>query len=189
MNSIQVYEEIDWTGNTARAQKFASPLEDGRMADDINIGLETDVREEVAAGLSRLLADTYAVYLKTHGYHWNVEGPNFGSLHVLFMDQYTEMWTAIDEVAERIRALGAYAPQGYGAFGRLSSIRDGNPEQAAEAMLAELVADHEALIATARQSRAAADEATDDVTAGLIDDRVQAHEKHAWMLRASLGRR
>ena len=159
------------------------------MADDINIGLETNVREKVAAGLSKLLADTYAVYLKTHGYHWNVEGPNFGALHTLFMDQYTEMWTAIDEVAERIRALGAYAPQGYAAFGKLSTIRDGNADQSAEAMLAELIADHETLINNARATRAAADEATDDVTAGLIDSRVQAHEKHAWMLRASLGRR
>lgn len=159
------------------------------MADDINIGLETDVREKVAQGLSKLLADTYAVYLKTHGYHWNVEGPNFGALHTLFMDQYTEMWTAIDEVAERIRALGAYAPQGYGSFGQLSTIRDGKAEQSAEAMLAELITDHETLIRTARATRAAADAATDDVTAGLIDGRVQAHEKHAWMLRASLGRR
>jgi len=159
------------------------------MADDINIGLERKAREQVAAGLSRLLADSYAVYLKTHGYHWNVEGPNFASLHALFMAQYTEMWTAIDEVAERIRALGAYAPQGYRAFASLSGVQDGDPQKAAEAMLAELIADHEALIANARQVRAAADEATDDVTAGLIDDRVQAHEKHAWMLRASLGRR
>lgn len=159
------------------------------MADDINIGLDTGARSTVAAGLSKLLADTYAVYLKTHGYHWNVEGPNFGALHTLFMDQYTEMWTAIDEVAERIRALGAYAPQGYGVFGKLSQIRDGDPEQNAEAMLAELIKDHESLIRNAREVRAAADEASDDVTAGLIDARVQAHEKHAWMLRASLGRR
>jgi starvation-inducible DNA-binding protein len=159
------------------------------MADDINIGLEQGARQRVADGLSRLLADTYAVYLKTHGYHWNVEGPNFGSLHALFMTQYTEMWTAIDEVAERIRALGAYAPQGYRTFGNLSGVQDGNPEQAAEAMLRELIADHEALIGNARKVRAVAEEATDDVTASLIDDRVQAHEKHAWMLRASLGGR
>jgi starvation-inducible DNA-binding protein len=159
------------------------------MADDIDIGLDTGARTKVAEGLSKLLADTYAVYLKTHGYHWNVEGPNFGALHTLFMAQYTEMWTAIDEVAERIRALGAYAPQGYGAFGRLSTIEDGRAEQSAEAMLAELIVDHETLIRTARATRTAADQATDDVTAGLIDARVQAHEKHAWMLRASLGRK
>jgi starvation-inducible DNA-binding protein len=159
------------------------------MADDINIGLETEARAKVAEGLSRLLADTYAVYLKTHGYHWNVEGPNFASLHTLFMTQYTEMWTAIDEVAERIRALGAFAPQGYRAFGKLSQVQDGDPEQASEAMLGELIRDQESLIATARAARETAEAVGDDVTAGLIDARVQAHEKHAWMLRASRGRR
>lgn len=137
----------------------------------------------IAAGLARLLADTYAVYLKTHGYHWNVRGPAFASLHTLFMTQYTEMWTAIDEIAERIRALGELAPQGYGAFGNLSSIRDGDPEKDSQAMLKELIADHETLIATAKVAR----EGADDVTAAVIDARVQAHEKHAWMLRASLG--
>ena len=94
---------------------------------------DTDTR--IADGLSRLLADTYAVYLKTHGYHWNVRGPNFASLHTLFMTQYTEMWNAIDLVAERIRALGELAPQGYGAFGKLSGIQDGDPSKSADAML------------------------------------------------------
>jgi starvation-inducible DNA-binding protein len=143
----------------------------------------------VASGLSKLLADTYAVYLKTHGYHWNVEGPNFASLHALFMQQYTEMWAAIDTVAERIRALGSLAPQGYRTFSNLSAVQDGNPEQSAEAMLAELVGDHETLVRTAKAAREAAEAAGDDVTASLIDDRVDAHQKHAWMLRASLGRR
>jgi starvation-inducible DNA-binding protein len=159
------------------------------MADDINIGSGTKTRETVTAGLSKLLADSYAVYLKTHGYHWNVEGPNFASLHTLFMTQYTEMWTAIDLVAERIRALRSFAPQGYRAFAKLSGVQDGNPEQSSEAMLAELMGDHEALVANARAARAAADAAGDDVTASLLDDRIEAHEKHAWMLRASLGRR
>jgi starvation-inducible DNA-binding protein len=99
------------------------------------------------------------------------------------MTQYTEMWNAIDLVAERIRALGAYAPQGYSSFGKLSSIKDGNPENNAEAMLKELAADHATLVATAKAARDGADE----VTASLIDDRIEAHEKHAWMLRASLG--
>jgi len=157
------------------------------MADDMNIGLETGAREQVAAGLSKLLADTYAVYLKTHGYHWNVRGPYFASLHALFMAQYTEIWTAIDAIAERIRALGEVAPQGYGRFGQLSAIRDGDPAQGAEAMLAELVRDHETLVATARAVRKSAEQAGDDVSAAIIDDRVQAHEKHAWMLRSSLG--
>jgi starvation-inducible DNA-binding protein len=143
----------------------------------------TASQDQVAVGLSRLLADTYAVYLKTHGYHWNVRGPNFASLHQLFMTQYTEMWNAIDLVAERIRALGSYAPQGYGAFGKLSSIKDGDPQNDAQAMLKELAADHATLVATAKAARDGADE----VTASLIDDRIEAHEKHAWMLRASLG--
>lgn len=156
------------------------------MADDMNIGLETAAREQVADGLARLLADAYAVYLKTHGYHWNVRGPYFAALHALFMTQYTEIWTAIDEIAERIRALGATAPQGYGRFAQLSTIRDGDPGQGAEGMLAELVRDHETLIATAREVRKAAEQAGDDVSAAIIDNRVQAHEKHAWMLRASL---
>ncbi|MBW8815199.1 MAG: DNA starvation/stationary phase protection protein [Caulobacterales bacterium] len=136
-----------------------------------------------ARAVSKLLADTYAVYLKTHGYHWNVRGPNFASLHQLFMTQYTEMWAAIDVIAERIRALGELAPQGYGAFGNLSSIRDGDPEQDAQGMLRELAADHAALVATAKVAR----EGADDVTASLIDDRIDAHQKHAWMLKASLG--
>ncbi|WP_337185168.1 Dps family protein [Phenylobacterium sp.] len=140
-------------------------------------------QEKVAAGLSKLLADTYAVYLKTHGYHWNVRGPNFSSLHSLFMTHYTEMWGAIDVIAERIRALGALAPQGYAAFGKLSDIKDGDPAKSAEAMLKELLADHEALIASAKAAR----EDADDVTAAVIDDRIDAHQKHAWMIRATLG--
>lgn len=140
-------------------------------------------QEKVAAGLSKLLADTYAVYLKTHGYHWNVRGPNFSSLHSLFMTHYTEMWAAIDVIAEHIRALGALAPQGYAAFGKLSDIKDGDPTKSADAMLKELLADHEALIASAKAAR----EDADDVTAAVIDDRVDAHQKHAWMIRATLG--
>ena len=139
--------------------------------------------KDIAAGLSKLLADTYAVYLKTHGYHWNVRGPNFGSLHALFMTHYTEMWAAIDLIAERIRALGELAPQGYGAFARLSTIKDGDPAKSANDMLKELVADHAALVATAKAAR----EGADDVTASLIDARVEAHEKHAWMLNVSIG--
>ena len=152
----------------------------------INTGLSPQAREEVAAGLSKLLADTYALYLKTHGYHWNVRGPNFASLHALFMQQYTEMWTAIDDAAERIRALGALAPQGYRAFANLSAIQDGDPERDANGMLRELVGDHEALIATGRAVLPASQAAGDEVTTSLLSDRLLAHEKHAWMLRASL---
>ena len=143
-------------------------------------------RKAVAEGLSKLLADTYAVYLKTHGYHWNVRGPNFSQLHSLFMAQYTEMWTAIDEVAERIRALGELAPQGYGAFGNLSSIRDGDPAKTAEGMLQDLIASQEALIGTLYAILPKAQEAGDEVTASLISDRLTAHEKHVWMLRSSI---
>jgi len=157
------------------------------MTIGINTGLDSEAREAVAAGLSKLLADSYAVYLKTHGYHWNVRGPNFASLHSLFMAQYTEMWTAIDDVAERIRALGALAPQGYRTFSNLSGIQDGDAEQDADGMLAELVRDHETLIRTARDILPAAQGAGDEVTVSLISDRLTAHEKHAWMLRASLG--
>lgn len=158
------------------------------MAEGMNTGIGEKDRGAAASGLSRLLADTYAVYLKTHGYHWNVRGPYFASLHALFMAQYTEMWAAIDEVAERIRALGELAPQGYGAFAKLSGIKDGDPRQTAEQMLEELVKDHETLIATARQALPLAQEAGDEVTVGLLTDRLAAHEKHAWMLRTSLGR-
>src|ERR1700757_4276992 len=156
------------------------------MADDINIGLDTTARSQVADGLSHLLADSYGLYLKTHGYHWNVRGPSFAQLHTLFMEQYTEVWTAIDRIAQRIRALGAIAPQGYARFRELSAIRDGDADQTAEVMLADLLRDHETLISTAQRVRKAAEQAADETTASLIDDRVEAHEKHAWMLRASL---
>lgn len=157
------------------------------MPTRMNTGLDAKARDSVAAGLSKLLADTYAVYLKTHGYHWNVRGPNFASLHTLFMDQYTEMWTAIDSVAERIRALGQLAPQGYAAFGNLTAVKDGDPEQSAEAMVEELMKDQETIVATARALLPVAQDAGDEVTASLLSDRLTAHEKHAWMLRATLG--
>ncbi|MBB3893061.1 starvation-inducible DNA-binding protein [Phenylobacterium haematophilum] len=151
-----------------------------------NTGPTAKDRKAVAEGLAKLLADTYAVYLKTHGYHWNVRGPNFSQLHTLFMAQYTEMWTAIDEVAERIRALGELAPQGYGAFGNLSSIKDGDPSRNAEEMLKDLIASQETLIGTLYAILPAAQEAGDEVSASLISDRLTAHEKHVWMLRSSL---
>ena len=157
------------------------------MSEAINTGIAPQAREQLAVGLSKLLADTYTVYLKTHGYHWNVRGPNFASLHGLFMTQYTEMWSAIDLVAERIRALGELAPQGYRTFANLSAIQDGDPQKDATGMLAELVKDHEALIAHVRPLLPTAQQAGDEVTTSLIADRLTAHEKHAWMLRASLG--
>ncbi|HRD46474.1 MAG TPA: Dps family protein [Caulobacter sp.] len=157
------------------------------MAARIDIGIAAKDRAAVSQALSRALADTYALYLKTHGYHWNVRGPNFSSLHALFMTQYTEQWTALDELAERIRALGEFAPQSGAAFGNLTSIKDGDPEKDWEAMVADLKDGHETVIATLRDLLALADKSGDDVTVDLATQRLTAHEKHAWMLRATLG--
>ncbi len=157
------------------------------MADALNTGLSAKQRSEIAASLNKVLADSYALYLKTHGYHWNVRGPNFQSLHVLLEGQYQEEWAALDTIAERIRALGELAPQGYAAFGNLSSIKDGNPENEWEAMLSELKADNETVIRTLRDAFPTADDAGDEATADLLTQRLQAHEKHAWMLRSTLG--
>lgn len=154
------------------------------MAATIDTGFSPEDRAQVAQGLSRLLADTYGVYLKTHGYHWNVRGPHFASLHGLFMEQYTEEWAALDEIAERIRALGELAPQ---SFGNLTAIREGNPEAEWEQMVEELKRDNETVCRTAREIFPLAEKADDQATMDLITQRFQAHEKHAWMLRSTLG--
>jgi starvation-inducible DNA-binding protein len=145
--------------------------------------------DTVTGGLSKLLADTYAVYLKTHGYHWNVRGPEFFGFHNLLEQQYRDIWAALDDIAERIRALGVLAPQSYSAFGNLTSIKDGDPEKEALPMLKELMQDHETLIATARKAFEAADAAGDEASADLMTQRLAAHEKFAWMLRSTLGGR
>jgi starvation-inducible DNA-binding protein len=152
----------------------------------IDTGLSAEDRGAVAAGLVKLLADTYSLYHKTHGYHWNVRGPNFAALHTLLEDQYNEIWSAVDVVAERIRALGEFAPQGYTALANLTGIKDGDPESSWEEMISELKMDNETVIATARAGFPAAETAGDDVTADLLTERLRAHEKHAWMLRATL---
>lgn len=157
------------------------------MADALNTGLSAQQRADIAASLNKVLADSYALYLKTHGYHWNVRGPNFQSLHVLLEGQYQEEWAALDDIAERIRALGQLAPMGYGAFGNLTSLKDGDPENGWEAMLGELLSDNETVIRTLRDAFPVADEAGDEATADLLTQRLQAHEKHAWMIRATLG--
>ena len=157
------------------------------MGVDIKTGFTAEQRGEVAAALTKLLADSYAVYLKTHGYHWNVRGPNFSSLHAMFEEQYREMWEALDEIAERVRALGEFAPQGYAAFANLTGIKDGNPERSAPEMVEELMRDHEELIATARAALKVADDVDDQPTVDMITERLAAHEKFAWMLRATLG--
>ena len=155
----------------------------------IKTGIDKADRTQVAAQLAKMLADGYAVYLKTHGYHWNVRGPEFFALHNLLEQQYREQWEALDLIAERIRGLGELAPQGYGAFANLTSIKDGDPEKSAPAMLEELMRDHETVIATARQVLLTAQEDGDDVTVDLMTQRLAAHEKAAWMLRATLGER
>lgn len=159
------------------------------MTAKIDTGLTKAERAGVSQELSKVLADSFAVYLKTHGYHWNVRGPEFFSYHNLLEQQYREIWAALDEIAERIRALGEFAPQAHSAFANLTSIKDGDPEKDAPAMLTELMKDHETLIATCRAALTAADDDGDDVSVDLITQRLAAHEKFAWMLRSTLGGR
>ncbi|MEO1419876.1 MAG: Dps family protein [Pseudomonadota bacterium] len=153
---------------------------------DIDIGIDKADREAIAEGLSRLLADSYTTYLKTHNFHWNVTGPMFATLHTLFETQYTELSTAVDEIAERIRALGVFAPGSYAAFSKLSVIEEetGNPD--AKSMLEQLVAAQEAVARTARTVMPLAEKASDEPTADLLTQRMQIHEKNAWMLRSLL---
>ena len=152
---------------------------------DINIGISDADRDRSAAALSKLLADTYTLYLKTHGYHWNVEGPHFQQLHIQFMEQYTEMWTAVDELAERIRALGHYAPGSYAQFVKLSTIKeeDGQPDW--QAMVRTLAEGHEQVAQSARTVLRTAEDVGDDATADVVTPRITLHEKTAWMLRAT----
>ncbi len=152
----------------------------------IDTGIPEGDRQAIADGLKKVLAETYTLYLKTHNYHWNVTGPMFSTLHTMFMTQYTELWTAVDEVAERIRALGVFAPGSYTDFSRLTSIKDDVGVPNAQQMIRNLVAGHEATIRTARALIPAADKCNDDVTVDLITQRLQIHEKTAWMLRSLL---
>ncbi len=153
----------------------------------INIGIGEKDRNAIAGGLARLLADTYTLYLTTHNFHWNVSGPMFNSLHAMFMAQYTELWNAVDPIAERIRALGAAAPGSYAQFGALASIKDApaKPPKAME-MVKILVEGHEAVARTARSVFPLADKADDQPTADLLTQRLDIHEKTAWMLRSLL---
>ncbi len=154
------------------------------MKPDIGIG-DSD-REKIAAHLSRLLADSYTLYLKTHNYHWNVTGPLFNTLHSMFETQYTELAGAVDEIAERIRALGITAPASYAEFGKLTSIDEGSGTESAEEMIRQLVRGQESVARTAREAFPAADAARDEPTADLLTQRMQVHEKNAWMLRSML---
>lgn len=159
------------------------------MTATIDTGINKADRNAVARELTKVLADSYAVYLKTHGYHWNVRGPEFFSYHNLLELQYRELWAALDLIAERIRQLGEFAPQGYATFANLTSIKDGDPETEAQGMIAELMRDHETVIATLRAAMSVADDGGDDTSVDLLTQRLAAHEKAAWMLRASVGSR
>ncbi len=156
------------------------------MKTKIDIGIDEKNRVEIANGLSRLLADTYTLYLKTHNYHWNVTGPMFQTLHTMFEGQYNELALAVDEVAERIRALGVKAPGTYTEFSKLSSIKETHGDLSAQQMIAELVAGQEAVVRTARSIFPVVDESNDQPTADLLTRRMEAHEKTAWMLRSML---
>lgn len=152
----------------------------------IDIGIATEDRKAIAAGLAKLLADSYSLYLKTHAFHWNVTGPMFQTLHLMFETHYTELALAVDAIAERIRSLGEFAPGSYAAFGRLTSIKDADGVPPALKMVEELVLGHEAVVRTARSLYAATDKAGDEATADLLTQRIQIHEKTAWMLRSLL---
>ena len=153
---------------------------------ELNIGIDLEQREQIAAGLSRLLADSYTLYLKTHNYHWNVTGPQFNALHTMFEEQYTELAAAVDEIAERIRALGIQAPGSYSAFLKLTSIEEGAGDESADEMVRQLVIGQETVARTAREAFPAAEEASDEPSADLLTQRMQIHEKNAWMLRSML---
>jgi starvation-inducible DNA-binding protein len=155
-------------------------------APTINLGIDEATRKDIAAGLSRLLADTYTLYLQTHNFHWNVTGPMFSTLHLMFETQYTELALAVDLVAERIRSLGFPAPGTYGEYAKLSSIQETAGVPKAEEMIQLLVEGQEAVVRTARSIFPMVDEAHDEPTADLLTQRMQLHEKNAWMLRSLL---
>lgn len=152
----------------------------------IDIGISEVNRKAVADGLSALLADTYTLYLKTHNFHWNVEGPMFRTLHLMFMEQYTEMWNALDVIAERIRALGHYAPGSYSEFVKLTSIKESKSVPKAGKMIEEAIIGHETIIKTIRGIFDAAEKAKDQTTMDVLTQRLDIHEKTAWMLRSLL---
>jgi len=152
----------------------------------INIGIAEKDRKAIAKGLSKVLADSYTLYLKTHNYHWNVTGPMFNTLHLMFEGQYTELALAVDAIAERIRALGVHAPGSYKAFAELTDIREETKVPSAKEMIRQLVIGQETVVRTAREVFKIAEKASDEPTADLLTQRMQVHEKNAWMLRSML---
>ena len=157
-----------------------------RKSTPIDIGIPAAQRTRIAAGLSALLADSYTLYLMTHNFHWNVTGPMFNTLHLMFMQQYTEQWTALDQIAERIRALGHPAPGTYREFAQLASIREVRGVPKAMEMVKLLVAAQEGTARTARKLLPLVSKANDQPTADLLTQRLDVHEKTAWMLRSLL---
>jgi len=155
---------------------------------EMDIGISNKDRKAIADGLSRLLADSYTLYLKTHNFHWNVVGPMFNTLHLMFEQQYTELALAVDLIAERIRALGHPAPGTYSAFAKLSSIKEDKGQPKAEEMIQILVDGQEAVVRTAREIFPLVEKASDEPTADLLTQRMQVHEKNAWMLRSMLAK-
>jgi starvation-inducible DNA-binding protein len=150
----------------------------------IDIGIAEADRKRIAEGLKKVLADSYTLYLQSHNFHWNVTGPRFRELHLMFEEHYTELATAVDDIAERIRSLGVAAPGTYRAFAELSAIEDVEGVPAAEEMVTRLTQGHEAVVRSCREVLEAAQGATDESTASLISDRMRVHEKTAWMLRS-----
>ncbi|AZY49247.1 Dps family protein [Bordetella avium] len=165
---------------------MAKSTKNSSTAPRINIGISDKDRAAVAAELSKLLADSYSLYLMTHNFHWNVTGPLFNTLHTMFMGQYTEEWGALDAIAERIRALGHYAPGTYREYGKLTSIEEPSEVPEAMEMVRLLVKGNEAVAKTARAAFEQADAANDQPTADLLTQRLDVHEKNAWMLRSLL---
>ncbi len=151
----------------------------------LNIGITEDKRVEIAKGLSRLLAETYTLYLKTHKYHWNVTGPMFQSLHIMFEEHYTALSLAVDEIAERVRVMGVKAPGSYKEFSELSQVKeDASQDVEAQAMIKNLLADHEQVVRTAKSILPILEGANDEGTNGLLGTRIEYHEKTAWMLKS-----
>ena len=170
-----------------KKKSAAAPAAKAAAGPAVNIGISAADRGAIAGGLARLLADTYTLYLTTHNFHWNVTGPMFNSLHAMFMTQYTELWTAVDPIAERIRSLGHPAPGSYAQYAALASVPDAPsvPPKAME-MVRILVDGHEAVARTARAIFPLADKAGDEPTADLLTQRLAVHEQQAWMLRSLL---
>ncbi len=153
---------------------------------ELNIGISETNRKTIAGELSKLLADTYTLYLKTHFFHWNVTGPMFQTLHLMFETQYNELALAVDSIAERIRALGVFAPGTYSEFSNLTSIQESKGVPSAQDMIHQLVTAHETVIRTARGAFPVIEKANDEASADLLTQRIQLHEKTAWMLRSLL---